>query len=174
MNLEMKRKLEMSESEKNEMAGVPPVSAELVSGSQLVLDYLKTLSPGEAFTSTSIHVALGTDISSAGVITGLLTRLKSEGAVKVVGIQPSPSGKSHLKYEVVDLSQTVVQNRRATGGKRGRTFTGISSRERLSNLLLDLASQIESLPSTLDDFSTSELLREVERRMKKQDAAGQL
>lgn len=153
--------------ENDEKNGAP---AALVSGSQLVLDYLKTLSPGESFTSTSIHVALGTGVSSAGVITGLLARLKSEGAVKVIGLQPNPSGKSHLKYQVCDLSQVVVQNHRASGGKRGRTFSGISSREQISNLLLDLASQIELLPSTLDDFSTSELLREVERRVKRQES----
>lgn len=163
----------MSENEKNEASAALASGSSLVSGSQRVFDFLKTLQPGETFTSAWVHASLG-NVSSVGVVTGLLSRLKAEGSIKVTGIQPNPSGKAFLEYQIVDLSRSNVKNLRSPGGKKGRSMGGVSSREQISNLLLDLASQIESLPSTLDAFSTFELLREIERRVKRQDAAGQV
>lgn len=127
---------------------------------QKTLDALRQLAPGTEFTSAILAEQMQLD---HGPVTGFMTRAVRSGAVKIVGAE----GRSFV-YTVVDpdLYGTVRESGSFSGGKTGRSVSGTTDSKRMAGLLRTIADQIEAKPkpSSLHDFTTSELIRELARR----------
>jgi hypothetical protein len=134
--------------------------------SSRVMDYLKNLPEGATFNTVSIRQDMP-DASSGG-ISGMMNRLLKEKAIALVERGKSFNGRLIDSYRVVDLSNVNIKDTFNGRAHSSRTHAGTSTREHLSGLLLQIASEIEQMKGSLCDFSTEELLKEIGRRMKNQ------
>ena len=125
--------------------------------STIIIEHLKMYN--QPFTSVDV----GADLPnvSKGAITGLLAKLKRDGYLKQVGVQ----GKTlvYAKTEL-DLKDYNIRNVHSVGGKAGRTMNGVSKKERMVNSLFAIIEELENMKGDLSDFSTHELLKEIEKR----------
>lgn len=132
------------------------------SASSTILEYLQGFDTLTTFTNKSVAEATGV---TQGAASGFLASLHKRGAITVVSRDKGPSGRMFDTYRVVDLSNVPVKEnfhgRKSTLGANRR---GQTSAEHLAGLLLQIASELESLRSGLADYSTDELLKEIGRR----------
>lgn len=138
------------------------------STSSKVLEYLRTLPEDAVFNAVTVGRNMPQEASQGGV-SAMLHRLRKEGAITIVDRSKSLNGHMIDSYRIVDLSQTRVKDN--YGGRRTVTnngHAGTSTREHLSGLLLQIASEVEQMKGSLADFSTEDLLKEIGRRMKGQ------
>lgn len=138
---------------------------EVKSGSEAVLEYLKKLAPDDEFSRVSIYIGLKENVSE-GAIGGFLSRLKANGNIKIARTtRQTHNGRLLEHYNVVDLGNVAVKatpkiehRAQRTGGK------GTTNRQRLIDMLFTIASEIENMSVSLSDYSTKELLKEIEKR----------
>lgn len=133
------------------------------SGSSQVLEYLKTLQPNERFSRVSIYLALKEEVSE-GAIGGFLSRLKKEGAIAFDSVSRQHNGRMLEYYTIVDLDNVNVKDKTTPGGIAGRSSKSITTRQKLVEMLLFVAAEIEKLNVGLEDYPTRDLLKEIERR----------
>lgn len=134
-------------------------------GSKMVLEYLQSLPPEEEFSRMTISRALPE--VGEGAISGFLSKLKSAGKIKLSSRKPSVNGYSHLEHYVVieSLNDVTTRNTQSLGGKAGRQSPkATTNRQRLVDLLMSVAEDIERMQVGLADYTTKELLKEIERR----------
>lgn len=136
-------------------------------GSKLVLDYLRSLPSEEEFSRLSISRALP-DVGE-GAISGFLSKLKSNGKIKLSSRKPSVNGFNRLEHytiaETENLDDISTRNSSGVGGKVGRqSLKATTNRQRLVDLLMSVAEDIERMPISLADYTTKELLKEIETR----------
>ena len=125
-----------------------------------ILDYLRTVE--KPFTSrdvkeTNPHI-------SHGAVSGFIARLKEVGAITIDSYGTSPGGRSVEVYRVVDLSGIETRNKSSRGGIVGRQVNGRTKREKLVSVLFHVVEELDTMKLDLSDFSTKELLKELERR----------
>lgn len=135
------------------------------SASSQIIEWMKTnlTTVGldqETITFTSKHIAEKMGLDDDGPVTGLMSRLKHMGFVKEVG----RNGRASVYELVGDLSKYYTRKNASAGGSTGRHTTGVTRKQRLINSLLSLTSEIELMKGDLSDFSTKELLHELEKR----------
>lgn len=133
-----------------------------MSGSMQIKEFLLQNTNNGIFTSRDIMDNIP-DISN-GSVTGFLAKLKNNGFIKVVG----RDGGNQV-YEIVgNIEDVHVRNVRSAGGAEGRTIgAGVSRKQRLITSLLSLASEIEKMRGDLSDFTTHEIIKELEKRTQK-------
>lgn len=136
------------------------------SNSQLILQYLKGLEPGNTFTSASIRLAIPS--VTDGSITGFLNKLLKDGAIKQVNTSRNSQGRLIRVYEIIDLSTIQTRGISSKGGKPGREMNNShTSRKAIVETLFVVIEQMERLKSDIEDFSIDELLKEIKRRTEK-------
>lgn len=125
------------------------------------LDHMKTMPDNAKFTATSLSVDSGIPQPH---VAAFLSRLDREGAICVVGKVVNPANNRSMKqYSIVDLSNITVMERRAPT-VAPRSVSSHDNRKKVAQFLRAIAEEIEDLKSSITDFSTKELLREIERR----------
>lgn len=136
------------------------------SGSQMVLEYLQTLEDGQEFSRHSIAAALPS--VGEGAISGFLSKLKAQGKIILSSRSPSVNGQKPLEHysipDAIELENTPTRSAGAVGGKIGRTTKGVTNRQRVCDLLYSVIEDIEKMQVGLSDYTTKELLKEIERR----------
>lgn len=143
-------------------------------GSSTINEFLskQQADPDHGYTFTIASLALANSSVSYGAVGGYIARLKEAGIVKVVG---SAKKGARLLDEYMLVSQPnlpVKENysgRATTDRKEGGG--GPTNKERVINMLMTAASEIERMHIGLADYTTEELLKEIGRRVK-QDAGG--
>ena len=129
------------------------------SGSVRIKEYLMTISDvTSTFTSADIMEAL--PLVSKGSVTGYLAKLSHAGVIKEVG----RNGRANIYQIVGNLEDQRTRNVHSSGGAEGRHIVGVSRKTRLINSLISLASEIEKMKGDLTDFTTKEILHELEKR----------
>ena len=134
------------------------------SASSTLLEHLRS-SESESFTSRQLRNTFPN--FSHGAISGFISRLKAVGAVTVVGTTRE-FGRLEEQLQVVNLSEVVIKENSTPSFGTGQNRRGVTTRERLANLLIAIAAEIEGMKVGLADYSTKELLSEVSRRMGEQ------
>ena len=128
------------------------------SGSVRIKEYLMTITNDGTFTSNDIINALPS--VSKGSVTGYLAKLGHAGVIQVVG----RNGRTNIYQIVGNLNDQRTRNVHSSGGAEGRHIVGVSRKTRLINSLISLASEIEKMKGDLTDFTTKEILHELEKR----------
>lgn len=137
------------------------------SQSATILGYLKTLGDEETFTSNSVFAACYKDSVNFGAVTGFLASLKKKGAITIVDMGRTVVGnRSYDVYRIVDLSNITTKNAGSVGGTIGRPVDGKSKKDKLVNLLLSVAGELDEMvvKANIRDFTTIELLKELGKR----------
>jgi len=130
------------------------------SGSIKIMTLLKTLSNEDTFTAKELTENANV---SPGSVTGLLAKLKQKSLIKEVG-----RNGIHSLYSICgDLEEYSTRNGGSVGSYEGRHITGHSRRQRMINSLFALIEEMEKIKGDLSDFSTKELLHEIEKRTNK-------
>lgn len=126
--------------------------------SSQTVEYLKTISVEETFTAKQIANAMR--LTDDGPVTGLMSRLKNMEIIKEVG----RNGRASIYQIAGDLNSYRSKRSPSLGGAEGRHTTGVSRKTRLINSLLSLTAEIEKMKGDLSDFTTHEILKEIEKR----------
>lgn len=130
-----------------------------LSVSSQVIEYLKTLDKETTFTSRDI--ANGMKLDDDGPVTGLMSRLKGMGVISEVGRK----GRASIYSLVGDLSSYRVHKAPSVGGTEGRhAGGGLTRKQRFINTLFVLVEEVEKMKGDLSDFTTKEILHELEKR----------
>jgi len=126
--------------------------------SSLAAEALKTFKPEDEFTSRELANLLSV---SEGPVTGFMSRALQCGAVKVV----RTAGRQWV-YSVLDASLVEGRTREngGGGGAVGRKMRTKTSAQKNADLLRAIADEVEKHPTTLDGYTTAELIRELARR----------
>lgn len=126
--------------------------------SSRTIEYLKARD--KTLTFTASQIAMEMNLADDGPVTGLMSRLKQREIIAEVGRK----GKASI-YEIVgNLDDYHMRKSPSIGGAVGRSINGTSRKQRLINSLLSLAGEIEKMKGDLSDFSTHEILKELEKR----------
>lgn len=127
-----------------------------MSTSEKIVEALRAMAPDAEFTSRLLASQLG---CTEGAVTGMISRLKTAGAVKVVGRE----GRQWI-YSPADVSVATYRTSTTPGGQAGRKMHGQTSSQKLAELLRSIAEDVEKRPSGLADFTDADLIRELGRR----------
>lgn len=131
-----------------------------LSMSSQIIEYMKPMAEGSTFTSKEIASAMKLD--DDGPVTGLMSRLKNAGYIRESG----RNGRAFIYELIRSLESFSVRKAPSVGGTAGRHTTGVSRKQRLINSLLSLTAEIEQMKGDLSDFSTHDILKELEKRTK--------
>lgn len=129
-----------------------------LSVSSQTVEYLKTIGKDETFTARQIANEMKLD--DDGPVTGLMSRLKNMEIITEVG----RNGRASIYSITGDLSSYRLKRTSSVGGAEGRHTTGVSRKTRLINSLLSLTAEIEKMRGDISDFTTHEILKELEKR----------
>lgn len=153
---------------------------QIPSHSPTIYAYLKTLKVGDNFTVVDLKNFLPADVSY-GAISGFLYTCAKYGMVKRTGFRATgTTGRARLVYEMVDPLTAIPTRRYASlGGSRGRKapHDGVIHEPRLdkvpaplptpqslSERLLQIAAEVETMVPGLENVPTDALLAELKRR----------
>lgn len=130
----------------------------MTSGSSRIAERLASMDAEVEFTSDLLAEDLGI---SLGSVTGFLAKTLKTGGIKVV----RKEGRNFV-YSVVDKSlMPSVRPTGRGGGTSGRILSRTQTEStQIAGLLRHLADRVEAHRSSLADFSTSDLIRELARR----------
>lgn len=135
------------------------------SGSSLIVEFLRNAPSDYVFDSFSLQNDLKEHSLSHGAITGTITRLERDGAIAVVKREVRANGRMGNFYQVVDLSEVRVKETRPKDHTVNRTNAkGTTNRHRIAALLRTLAEEVETMRGSIEDYSTSEIIKELGKR----------
>lgn len=135
------------------------------SGSYLIVEFLRKAPYDYTFDSFSLQEELKEHNLSHGTVTGTITRLERNGAIAVVKREARQNGRMGNIYQVVDLSEFRVKETRPKEHTVNRTNAkGTTNRQRVAALLRTLAEEVETMRGSIEDYSTSEIIKELGKR----------
>lgn len=136
--------------------------------SSQVLEFLKTKDIGFEFSAKDMEGYLPD--ASVGGISGYVFKLRELGAIELVN-RVRVNGKLRDIYRTKDLSLAHAKTHFTPGDQSARSGSPQpTNRQKLVDLVISIASEIERLKVSLADYSTDELVKELGRRAKAHDA----
>lgn len=133
--------------------------------SSIIKEFLSRQEVGFEFTRPSLEAALGPTVPM-GAISGFVNRLKTEGYTTARSARTRDNRllETHTLVKPLhdfNVRDTIKEDR---PGKRGPGGGGPTTRERLCEMLMTVATEIERMKVTLDDYTDVELIAELGKR----------
>lgn len=148
--------------------------------SSTILEHLRSLPEGKRFTSADILDQIPD--ATPGAVSGLLCRLKKEGHLTKVGIQKAPGSKgvailqlsANAKLDQFGYRLNRPDEVKGNHSPRKRASEPLHDcllqlADELNDRLLLLAERASDQKTTLQHYTTEELIEEIGRRVKEME-----
>lgn len=135
-----------------------------------IVNHLRAITDkAQTFTAETLIADLG--LGSRGAVTGTLSRLRDAQCIAVIDAVRGPdSTRKAAVYQIADeaaLAAFTVRDGEYAPPVRTTSSGGTTAREQIIKGLLTIASRLETMKGGLEDYSTEELLKEIQRRVRR-------